>query len=55
MNRYNVSNTLPEINTPVLGYNEEWIDEELNPNGICECFLSDTEVNTWHIAQWNNY
>src|SRR6476620_8833751 len=44
--------SLPEINTEVLGYHIDWVDEDYNLSGICVCFL-DGE-HDWTVAVWCN-
>ncbi len=46
-----VSERIPEYEE-VLGYNEKWIDEDFNPDGIRICF-PDGDGN-WTSAKWNN-
>ena len=41
---------LPPLNTPVLGFAEEWKDEDFNPNGIRECFVNGGYE--WVSAYW---
>lgn len=43
---------LPETGIEVLCFNENWIDEDFNPNGIRIGFLNDEE---WITAHWWNY
>lgn len=40
----------PESGKEVLGYNETWVDEDFNPDGICLCYLTDTGY--WDVAKW---
>src|SRR6185503_14849050 len=47
-----VENDLPPTCTIVDGFNEIWIDEDFNPEGIRECFLADEGY--WTSAEWNN-
>lgn len=46
-----VTNPPPPL-TVVLGYNEKWIDEDFEPEGIRECFMSDD--GEWNSAVWDN-
>ena len=50
MTFYSVNVLLPEVGLEVLGFSQEWIDEDSNPEGVCVCFL-DGEGD-WYIAQW---
>lgn len=43
--------SLPPESTVVLGYNEKWIDEDFNPEGIRESFYND---GNWHSCIWDN-
>lgn len=47
-----VEKDLPPVSTFVDGYNEKWIDEDYNPEGIRQCFLEDSAV--WISSDWNN-
>lgn len=47
---YKTSSSIPEANREVLGYNENWIDVEKNPEGICICFITDEGY--WNINQF---
>lgn len=46
-----VSERLPEVCKPVIGYSDRWVDE-YNEMGMRECFRNDDE---WQSASWNNY
>lgn len=41
---------LPEAGIEVLGFNEKWVDEDFNPDGVCLCFLGDDRM--WTVAVW---
>lgn len=47
-----VSERLPEVCKPVIGYADRWVDVEYNEMGMRECFRSD---DYWQSAAWNNY
>lgn len=42
----------PEVGREVLGFNQEWVDPDFNPEGICMCFVDDD--GDWTIAKWCN-
>lgn len=42
----------PEVGVPVLGYHPEWVNEDFNPTGVCECWID--EDGEWTSAQWDN-
>lgn len=46
-----VSEKMPEMGVEVIGYNQDWVDEDFNPNGTRVCFYDDTG---WYSAKWNN-
>lgn len=50
-----VEDELPIGLGEVFGYNEKWIDEDYNTDGICVCYLQDGEPNYWVIAKWCGY
>jgi hypothetical protein len=35
----------------LIGYNKNWVDDEYNPSGICECFVDDD--GNWTFTKWN--
>lgn len=45
-----VSEKLPEAGVEVIGYSENWIDEDFNPKGTRVCYLDDFG---WHSAKWD--
>lgn len=47
-----IESDLPPTGTMVDGFNEIWINEDFNPEGIRECFLNDEKY--WTSAEWNN-
>lgn len=54
------TDTLPPVNTEVLGYSKEWIDEDYNLDGIRLCYMADLigEENSgqlWFSAGWCGY
>lgn len=52
MNWFLVSERLPEPCTQVIGFSDQWMHEDYNPNGVRECFLMDD--GSWVSAEWNN-
>jgi hypothetical protein len=47
------SERLPEPCIPVIGFSDQWADEDYNPKGFRECFRLD--CGKWVSAMWNNY
>ncbi len=47
---HKTSEEAPEEGIEVLGYSENWIDEDFNPNGTRICYFDDFG---WHSAKWN--
>ena len=47
-----VKDTLPNNGVEVLGYNKSWIDEDVNPDGICVCYLQEEDPSYWIVAQY---
>ena len=45
--------SMPPDCTVVLGYNEKWVDEDFEPEGIRECFYSEA-MGEWNSAKWDN-
>lgn len=43
----------PAIGKVVLGYKDEWIDEDFNTEGIRECFIYG-DGTEWMSAKWND-
>lgn len=37
----------------ILGFNEKWIDEDFNPEGVRLCHWCD--LSGWVSSYWNNY
>lgn len=48
---YKVSEKTPEMGVEIIGYNQDWVDEDFNPNGTRVCFYDDTG---WYSAKWSN-
>lgn len=48
---YKVSEKMPEMGVEIIGYNQDWVDEDFNPNGTRVCFYDDTG---WYSAKWSN-
>lgn len=50
-----VCEQLPEMGTPVIGFNPDWIDPDFNDRGLRECFTygdADAPGGEWHTAKW---
>lgn len=47
-------NDLPPVCTEVLGWHPAWVDEDYNPEGVCVCFLTDDDADTWMVSVWDN-
>lgn len=47
---------LPEQGIRVLGFSEQWIDEDFNLEGIRECHVCgfNLENSDWNSAKWDN-
>jgi hypothetical protein len=53
MNWISIRNEKPDIGIEVIGYSEDWIDEDYNPEGTNMCFLNEhPETGYWVIAKW---
>jgi len=48
---------LPEQGTKVIGFSQEWIDEDFNSDGTRECFYCGLDIASaeWTSAKWCNY
>jgi hypothetical protein len=44
------SERLPDDGIEVIGFHEDWVDEDFNPNGTRVCFQNDGE--RWQSARW---
>lgn len=51
MNWTLVNDKLPPEGIEVIGFKEEWIDEDYNTNGTRICFYND---GMWDSAIWDN-
>ena len=38
----------------VIGFNQEWIDEDFNPNGTRICHQNELSESGWTSLAWNN-
>lgn len=50
-----VEEQVPEMGTPVIGYNPAWVDMDFNERGLRECFTYGDEAapgGEWHTAKW---
>lgn len=45
---------LPPHSKPVIGYSSKWVDEDFNPKGVRECFLTG-DGTEWVTALWIDY
>lgn len=50
-----VSSLTYEPGIEVIGFNESWIDEDVNPEGTCLCFFQATDPGYWVISKYCNY
>lgn len=51
---HGMSDDLPLIGEPVMGYHRDWIDEDFCKDGIRECFLFG-DGSEWQSARWDGY
>ena len=51
---HGVSDELPEVGKPVLGYHPDWVDVDFCADGIRECFLFG-DGSEWQSARWDGY
>lgn len=54
MPAHGMSDELPEIGKPVLGYHPDWVDADFCADGIRECFLFG-DGSEWQSARWDGY